>query len=45
MKLAYVWSVAGKILLFIFVGDRPAIVAPPESEWYHGMNINNIFTL
>lgn len=19
-----------------FLGDRPAIIAPPESEWYHG---------
>lgn len=21
---------------FFIVGDRPAIIAPPESEWYHG---------
>lgn len=39
----YMYSLTEKILLFEFVGDRPAIVAPPESEWYHGMNINKIY--
>lgn len=21
---------------YVIIGDRPAIIAPPESEWYHG---------
>lgn len=24
------------LIRFCFPGDRPAIIAPPESEWYHG---------
>lgn len=22
--------------MLVISGDRPAIIAPPESEWYHG---------
>lgn len=24
------------IVVNLYIGDRPAIIAPPESEWYHG---------
>lgn len=29
----YVYNI---LHLFFIIGDRPAIIAPPESEWYHG---------
>lgn len=28
-----IWSIFQHYLL---AGERPAIIAPPESEWYHG---------